>query len=82
MGSGGKVQGWGVGYDYREATLYCERWEKEGEDEGVWYFVAQKAGQHIPPEDVEDVVWATVSYLEGLWEGHYSPSVDVFDSDD
>ena len=74
---GGEVQGWGVGYDYREATLFCERWEKEGEDEGVWYVVARKAGQHIPPEDVEDEVWGKVSYIEGLYEGHYSPGVDV-----
>jgi hypothetical protein len=76
---GGEVQGWGVGYEYSEATIFCERWEKEGEDEGLWYFVARKAGQHIPHEEVEDDVWVKVSYIEGLWEGHYSTRVGVFE---
>jgi hypothetical protein len=75
-------QNWGNGYDRSKGSIYVERWEQEGEEEGIWFFTAQREGQHIPYEDVEYEVWAKVSDMEGWTEAHYSPQTDVFKFDD
>jgi len=61
-------------YDiFSEASLYVERWEKQGQEEGIWYFVALKPDQCLPKEEIEKRVWEVVREVEGLTEDDSNP---------
>ena len=64
-------------YDvFNEASLYVERWEKKGQEEGIWYFVALKPDQCVPKEEIEKRVWETAMELEGLIEDNSNSKPD------
>jgi len=72
--------GWEDERFFTRGVLYAERWERRGEEEGLWFCVALKDGQHIPKEEVEHHLWGRISHIEGLTEGHFDTGVPfVFD---
>jgi hypothetical protein len=68
--------GWGE-RSLIKGVLYVERWEMGDEQDGLWFLVALKPGQHVPEKEVEDYVWCSVSYIEGLRESHFD-TTEVF----
>lgn len=74
------------GYESKRSLVrgyvHVERWEKGGEEEGLWFFVALKPDQHVPDEEVEDYIWDAVSSIEGLTESCFDPTKETFEFPD
>jgi hypothetical protein len=49
----------------RDRFIHAEYWEKESAAEGLWVFVAAREGGPSE-EEVEEMVWGEVKYLEGI----------------
>ena len=49
----------------RDRFIHAEYWEKESAAEGLWVFIAAREGGPTE-EEVEEIVWREVIYLEGL----------------
>ena len=69
--------GWENERSLIEGTLYVERWEREGAEEGLWFCVALRKDQSISEEEVEDHLWGRISHIEELTEGHFESRFDT-----
>jgi hypothetical protein len=69
--------GWEDERSLLKGVLYVERWERGGEEEGLWFCVALEEDQHIPEEEVEDHLWGRISDIEGLTESHFQSQFDT-----
>ncbi len=49
----------------RDKFIHAEYWEKESVAEEIWVFIAAREGGPTE-EEVEEIVWREVTYLEGI----------------